>query len=276
MHIFMRYPEGRVKALTLSYDDGVFQDIRLIEILNRHGIKCTFNINSELFGESDAVNSGRLSAKQVKELYLNSGHELALHSATHPFLEQMPLNMAMDEILTDRKNLEDMCGTIVRGMAYPYGTYSDEVMNCLKCAGIVYSRTTESTGNFSIPTNWLRLPATCHHNDSRMPQLCEKFIEDKSSHRPLLFYVWGHSYEFDNNNNWDLIESFAEKIGNKDDIWYATNIEIYDYIEAYKRLQFSADGRRVYNPNAIPVWFAYGDWRKNGICKVNSGETLEF
>lgn len=35
---FMRFPQGRAKALTLSYDDGVEQDIRLIEILNRHGL----------------------------------------------------------------------------------------------------------------------------------------------------------------------------------------------------------------------------------------------
>ena len=30
---FMRFPGGRAKAFTLSYDDGVEQDIRFIEMM---------------------------------------------------------------------------------------------------------------------------------------------------------------------------------------------------------------------------------------------------
>ena len=40
------FPGGLKRALTLSYDDGVEQDVRLIEIMNRHGLKGTFNLNS--------------------------------------------------------------------------------------------------------------------------------------------------------------------------------------------------------------------------------------
>ena len=49
MNLFMRFPEGKKKALTLSYDDGVQQDVRFLEILNKHGIKCTFNLNSKYY-----------------------------------------------------------------------------------------------------------------------------------------------------------------------------------------------------------------------------------
>ncbi len=273
MNIFMRFPEGRVKAVTLSYDDGVFQDIRLMEILDRYGIKCTFNVNSATFGNTDAQGSGRLSVKQAKELYTNSGHEVAVHTATHPFLETLPITAVLNEVLEDRTTLEKMFGTIVRGMAYPYGTYSDSVVEALKMCGIAFSRTTKSTENFTVPTDWLRLPATCHHNHPKLLSLCDDFLTRTSS-KPMLFYLWGHSYEFDNNNNWNVIEEFCEKMGGKDDLWYATNIEIYDYVTAYNNLIYSVDARRIYNPNVIPVWLAYGDWKHGTTVKIEPGQTI--
>lgn len=260
MNIFMRFPDGKAKALTLSYDDGVIQDKRLIEILKPYGIKATFNINSGWFAENDAVDGGRMSLKQVKELYTNSGHEVAVHALTHPFLEKLPLAIAVDEVLQDRKNLEEIFGGVIRGMAYPFGTYSDELIEALKNIGIAYSRTTISTRDFRLPSDWLRLTATCHHKDSALPELTERFInanpnDERFRREPLLFYLWGHSFEFDDNNNWNVIEEFAEKIGNRKDIWYATNIEIYDYIEAYNNLKISIDGKYVYNPYGQKVWF---------------------
>lgn len=277
MNIFMRFPNGKAKALTLSYDDGVIQDKRLIDILKPYGIKATFNINSGMFGAEDAVNAGRMSLKQVKELYANSGHEVAIHSLTHPFLEKLPLPIAVDDVLADRKNLEETFGGVVRGMAYPFGTYSDTLIEALRDIGIAYSRTTISTHDFRLPLDWLRLTATCHHNDTLLSELTEKFInanpdDERFRRESLLFYLWGHSYEFDNNDNWNVIEEFAPKIGNRDDIWYATNIEIYDYIEAYHNLKFSVNGEWVYNPSGLAVWF-----EKDGkLQTVFAGETKEI
>ena len=70
-----------------------------------------------------------------------------------------------------------------------------------------------------------------------------------------MFYLWGHSYEFEANDNWNVIEEFAEYMANREDIWYATNIEIYDYQDAFKKLLFSVDGRIVKNPTAMELWF---------------------
>lgn len=277
MNIFLRFPEGRSQALTLSYDDGVYQDIRLMKTITPHGLKCTFNINTGCFGEKDAddIAKGRLSRSQVLALYKDSGHEVAVHGKTHPFLDQMPPAMATAEVLDDRKEIENMFGTVVRGMAYPYGTYNDDLVGILKNCGIVYSRTTRSTGNFAIPTDWLRLPATCHHSDSRLPELCDKFLENDRHGKPKLFYLWGHSYEFDRigqdgRDCWHIIEDFAEKMGNRPQIWYATNIEIYDYWNAYRQLIFNAACTRVFNPSSMPVWF----FANGTVYRVNSGETL--
>lgn len=259
MNIFMRFPEGKAKALTLSYDDGIIQDKRLVETLKPYGIKATFNINSGKFSESDVTVKGRMSKEQAKEVYENSGHEIAVHTVTHPSLEKLPLLMAVSEVVEDRKNLENIFGGVIRGMAYPYGAYNDALIEKLKNIGIAYSRTVISTHDFRIPTDWLKLTATCHHNDSLLFELTDKFINakpdsEKSNRQPLLFYLWGHSYEFDNDNNWNIIEEFAQKIGNREDTWYATNIEIYDYIQAYNNLKFSVDGKCVYNPSAQTVW----------------------
>ena len=72
--------------------------------------------------------------------------------------------------------------------------------------------------------------------------------------KPRLFYLWGHSYEFDNDNNWSVIEEFAQRAGERRDIWFATNGEIYRYVKAFERLRFSADLDYVDNPSATDVY----------------------
>ena len=273
MGIFMRFPGGKKKALTLSYDDGVEQDIRLIDIMKKNGLKGTFNLNSGCYAPEGTVYPAgtihrRMTKNQVAKLYSESGMEVAVHGLTHPHLEQLPINLCMEDIAKDRENLEEQFGVIVRGMAYPYGSFKDTVIECMKTVGIAYSRTTISSRGFSIPEDWLRLEATCHHDDPKLMELAKKFAEDNSHSSPWLFYLWGHSYEFEAHDNWDVIENFAEYIGGRDNIWYATNIEIYEYVTAYRQLVFSMDAKRVFNPTAYTIYF-----EKDGkeYC-VKSGE----
>ena len=260
-NLFMRFPEGRAKALTFSYDDGVEQDIRLVDILNRHGIKGTFNLNSGIYApEGKVYPEGqvhrRMTEQAITELFANGPHEVAVHAYTHPWLETLPSPTVGYEILKDRETLERQFGKIIRGMAYPYGTTSDEVVKVLEQCGIAYARTTKATLKFDIPTDWLRMPATCHHNDPRLMDLAEKFVTKDVKNHPQLFYLWGHSYEFEGNDNWNVIEDFTDYMGDREDeIWYATNIEIYDYIRDYNRLDWSVDGTMVENPTARTIWF---------------------
>lgn len=275
--IFLRFPRGKKKALTLSYDDGVEQDAQLMKIMDTYGIKGTFNLNSGLFATEDNVYPQnqihrRMTEKQAKILYSNSGHEVAVHGVTHSFLEQLPLSTALHEVLEDRKNLEHLFGIVVRGMAYPYGTYSAELVEGLRSVGIAYSRCIEYTGKFSIPKDWLQLKPTCHHKNSNLMKLAEKFTSETPNREPWLFYLWGHSYEFEADNNWNIIENFCQKTGNRLDVWYATNIDIYDYIEAYHRLQFSVDCKIVHNPSNSTIWFE----TDGNLCRVYGGETVKL
>ncbi len=262
--LWMRFPGGKAKAFTMSYDDGVEQDIRLIEIMNRFGLKGTFNLNAGLFAPEGTVYpkgqiSRRLSAKRALELYRDSGNEVAIHGLTHPFLDKIPVPRMVYEIVEDRRRLEEMFGCVVRGMAYPYGTLNQDVIKALKAAGIIYARTTVSMGNFEIPEDWLQLLATAHHNDPKLEKFGKTFLKNTPQGDPQMFYLWGHSYEFERDDNWQVIERFAELIGGHSDIWYATNIQIFDYILAYRQLRFSVDMKLVQNPTAQDIFFRLGE-----------------
>lgn len=275
----MRFPGGRAKALTFSYDDNIKDNIRLAEIFDEHGLKCTFNINSGLFAE-EGTKSRNFTKSEATEFYkkcIENGHEVAVHGQTHPWLESLPLSVATLDVIRDRIALEEQFGCIVRGMAYPQGTFDDELVGCLAACGIAYSRTTAQTEKFSIPTDWLRMPSTCHHYHPKLPQLIEKFLENKKySPQPKLFYIWGHSYEFTDNDNWYIMEDIAKKLGNNDEVWYATNIEIYEYVENFKRLIFSADGKTVKNPTAQELFFVTDYHLDAKKYSVAPGETIKL
>lgn len=272
--MYLRFKDGKDKALTLSYDDGPVFDKQLIEIMDKYGLKGTFNINTGLYypeNEKREKYDGRMKLSEAKELYINSGHEVAVHTLTHPFLEELDYSEVIYEIMEDRKNIERDYKTVARGMAYPFGTYSANIVDILKMCGIEYSRTTKSSHNFKLPENWLLLNPTCHHNDPDLMELAKNFAENKSSWgAPRMFFLWGHSFEFARRDNWNIIEDFARYIGGKNDIWYATNIEIYDYVQAYKSLKTSYDKKIIYNPSAMDVWV----YTNNETIKIKSGETF--
>ena len=275
---FMRFPGGRAKAFTLSYDDGVEQDVQLMQIFDKYGLKCTFNINSGSFAEEGTVfapgNVHRhLTEAATLAAYKNTVHEVALHTHNHPHLECLTSSAVVYQVMKDREKLEDMFEHPIRGMAYPYGTFNDSVVEALRACGVVYSRTTISTEKFDMPTDWLRLPATCHHKNPKLMELGEKFVEMKLSNggqAPKMFYLWGHSYEFEQNDNWELIDNFCAFISGREDIWYATNMEIFEYTEAYNRLVWSADSRMVYNPTCFTIWFTHA----GNLFEIKPGERL--
>ena len=85
-------------------------------------------------------------------------------------------------------------------------------------------------------------------------------------------YVWGHSYEFSNDGNWGMIEEFCKRMSGNEEIWYATNIEIYDYIKAVRALKFTANQEIVQNPSAIDVWISVDQQP----VKIENGKVLRL
>ena len=55
-------------------------------------------------------------------------------------------------------------------------------------------------------------------------------------------------------------------------MWFATNIEVYEYVQAYNRLIFAMDGEMVCNPSEIPVWIEI----RGKTYKIGAAETVSF
>lgn len=226
---------GKMKAVTFSYDDGVMQDERLIALLNQYGLKATFNLNSELLGnpgslirEGVRVDHNKLPPERIRAVY--SGHEVAAHTLTHPKLPACTNEEIIRQVETDRQNLSELVGYEVVGMAYPGGgvNHDDRVAEIIRTqTGIRYARTITSTYDFQPPTDLFRLNPSVYHimEPEKLFQLARKFLA-LTPQTPQIFYIWGHSYEFDIGNTWDTMESFCELIAGQDDIFYGTNREI--------------------------------------------------
>ena len=221
-----------------------------------------------------------MTLEQAVELYNAHDCEVACHGVEHLSLSLVPSEIAVADVINDRINLENIFGKVVRGMAYANGHYDDNSVDILKKCGIAYSRTCITTEKFDLPTDWLRLPTTCHHKNPKLMELLDEFLQDKevnyywaNYNMPKLFYLWVHSYEFNNDNNWEVIEEFCQRAGGREDVWYATNIEIYDYVKAYDSLVFSANKKWVQNPSSKDI---YLDWfGKEIIAKAGQTTRLE-
>ena len=270
MENYFRFPGFLSKACTLSYDDGVRDDIHLIEIMRKYGLKGTFNLNSiGLTGGKE----NKLTPEEIKNLF-GDDTEIAMHGYRHLSLAKVQPSLAVRDVVADRDFLEGTFDRVIRGMAYANGSFDDSVVDILNLAGVVYSRTTKATESFELPEDWLKLHPTCHHNHPRLFELVDEFLNGSDGQfswyfwakKPRLFYLWGHSYEFPRDNNWDRIEKFGQIMAERDDVWHATNMEVYKYVEAFKRLVFSADGNRIENPSAIDVYLNVSD--KDVIVKA--------
>lgn len=224
------------KYLTFSYDDGVTQDIRLIELFNKYGMKGTFNLNSELLGtngelvrEGVIVGHNKNKPEDVKHIY--EGHEVAAHTLTHPNLRMIEnKSEIIRQVEQDRLNLSRLCGYEVVGMAYPGGgiNYSDYTSEIIRnSTGIQYARTTVSTYNFNVQTNLYQFkPSVYHHSEmDEMFKLGEQFLKQQTD-MPQIFYIWGHSYEFDIHDDWGRFEEFLQMMHGRKDICYCTNKEV--------------------------------------------------
>ena len=280
---FMRFPEGKTKAVTFSYDDGCKQDLRTVKVLHDYGLKGTFNINSARIDKE--AGGWHLTEDEIKKNILDKGHEVATHGEWHKAPGMVRPIDGIKDTLNCRIGLEKMFGRIIRGMAYPdsgiraftnQASY-DNIRNYLKDLDIVYSRTLGQDRNcFELPSDWYQWMPTAHHDNPHILEWAKEFVEmDVNSlycarKNPKLFYIWGHSFEFDRNDNWQHLNDICEALSGKEDIWHATNMEIYEYVKAYEALVYSADGCRVYNPTLQTIWF---DDDGKMYC-IKPGETI--
>ncbi len=224
---------GKMKAVTFSFDDGVTQDMHLVQMLNEHGLKGTFNLNSGIFSKPDHFNFEgcevccyRLTETDVRELY--TGHEIAAHTLTHPHLNELSDEKIAYEVEQDRLRLSEIAGYEVVGMAYPFGLGSAHVADVVReKTNIKYARTTACTNGFDMQSDLIVFkPSVYFVRHEQMMALAHEFIDLKPD-TPKLFYIWGHAYELDRSPfAKSQFEEFLSLIAGRDDIFYGTNKEV--------------------------------------------------
>lgn len=279
---FLRFPEGKTKAVTFSYDDSRRPDIRLSEVMTNYGIKGTFNINSTWIGRKNE--DDHLTPEEIRQYILDRGHEVAVHGARHAAMGNLRAVDGIREVLECRQDLEKIFGRIIRGMAYAdsgitrmtNGASYENIKEYLKNLDIAYARTLGQDNNgFELPCDWHAWMPTAHHKNPKALEYADEFIQMdvnamyRAARRPRLYYLWGHSYEFDQDHNWELLDTLCQKLARHKNIWYATNMEIYNYVTAYESLVFSADNKIAYNPTLFTVWFD----TDGVLCQISPGET---
>lgn len=279
----MLWPDGRDKCCTLSFDDGTVEDRRVCEMLRSHNLRATFNINTGLLGHSDELHQSgidvvheKLPLQELAEVY--DGFELAVHGYSHAHMGEEPPSMAAYEIIRCKAEIESITHTPVRGMAWPIsydGYWMGDAKKLAKACGICYARTTRRSYDcVGVPSDFLAWDAACSFVEDEMEPIVTKFLKPRpvGCTKPYLLYVWGHGYEATGRDAWNRLEWLFDQVSFKPDVWYASNIEVFDYVQAYRNLVYSATGDYIFNPGRMDVWLLVDD---KPVC-IPSARTVEI
>lgn len=255
MEMRLLYPKFREKAVTLSFDDGTFYDVIMVDYLNKHNIKCTFNINSGLFGQANNLNlkekivfHNRISANQTQMLY--KGHEIASHSVTHPLLINQTKEFLEKEILVDIKQLSELMGEEIVGFVVPGGPYDQNLIDFLKNK-VLYARTVENTLNYNVPEEFVPLHPSVFILNDNFEEFCSDYVT-KTFDDINWLYIWGHSYEFALDDVWESFKRVMRRLKRSKSIYFGTNRDIIEYITAGRNLEI--DGRTIINKSLREIF----------------------
>lgn len=259
MNIRKLYPGGRSRAFSASYDDGILQDIRFVALMNRYGLKGTFNLNSGLMrsGFTWTHESGleirRLSESEALNLY--AGHEVASHTLTHPYMDSLSWGEILMQLSTDKMNLENLFNREVLGFAVPFLYYSEEIAACAKEAGFAYARISEVTEDYSVPADPYFWRGSKFHWDDDLETFIDGFLA--ADDELALCQLVGHSYDLDVLNLWDRMEAVLARVAACPDVASMTNLELVRYTAAMSQARIRPD--RIENPSPMDLWFRVGE-----------------
>ena len=257
------YPGGKAKAFNVTYDDGVLQDVRFVEMLNKYGIKGTFNLNSGLMQQEFewthecGMVVKRLTEDVVKELY--HGHEVASHTFTHPYMYSLSEEEIMHELLHDKFHLPKLFGRKISGFAIPFDYYSDLIEKCVKDCAFEYARISEESYSYTPGTDYYRWKAGIFHLSAELEAYVEGFL--KTSEELALCQIVGHTYDLDAESMWDKMEAIFKKIAACNDVLPMTNLELVRYLKALRNA--TAQEGVLENSSDMDLWFNI-----DGVTKV--------
>ncbi len=253
------YPGGKTKAFNITYDDGVLQDIRFVELLNKYNLKGTFNLNSGLmenqfeWAHESRVVIKRLSADVAVKLY--DGHEIASHTLTHPYMHNLDEKEITHQMKQDKDNLEKIFGREISGFAVPFDYYSPLIAYCVNKCGFEYGRCSQERYSYSPPANHLWWAAGTYHINPKWRKFAEEFFTTDTE--LALCQIVGHFYDLDTENMWDEMENLLCRVSNDKNIASMTNVELARYLKAMDKAIISK--KSISNKSDTDLWFSIND-----------------
>lgn len=249
------YPGGKAKAFNISYDDGVEQDVRFVQLLNKYGLKGTFNLNSGLMKqEYEWVHECGMTIKRLPEsavVNLYQGHEVASHTSTHPYMHELNEHQIMHEMHADRNQLKKLFGVDVSGFAVPFMYYSELIAYCAKNAGFEYARCSEKSNGYAVAEDFYWWRGGKFHWDEDLEDYVDGFL--KTGEELAICQIVGHSYDLDVYDMWDRMEEIMKAVSEDPAVWPATHIELVRYLRQMGKAVITSDWIR--NDSAVDLWF---------------------
>lgn len=199
------------KIFLLSFDDGTVWDGRFVELLNRYGMKATFNLNSGLedfvwfFEDRFPVRRRKLS--ETVDLY--RGHEVASHTLTHPWLNSLTPPQLSREVGEDCAALKEIFGLKEIGFGVPFTACDEREIRIIRKYAR-YIRLSAFSDSFALPEDPYHIPIHALYND---PDVGEKIAAFARNELPVsVFVLAGHSYEFEALGHWAYMEELLQYI----------------------------------------------------------------
>lgn len=249
------YPGGKPKAFNITYDDGVLQDLRFVELMNRYGLKGTFNLNSELmrtgfaWTHPNGMEVKRLDADTARWLY--RGHEIASHTRTHPYMHDLSAEEVLDQLGRDKADLEEMLGVEVAGFAVPFDYYSPMIAECAKRCGLEYARMSEFSRSYVPCRDYWFWQTGFYHIEPGLEAFVDGFFETEDE--LAVCQIVGHSYDLDAEGLWRTMENILKRVSAAEDVWSCTNLELVRYLKAMDRAEIGENS--VHNHSDKELWF---------------------
>lgn len=228
---------------TFSWDDGHPLDIRIAQLFNKYGLRCTFYIP-----KNNSENLPTLSPSDLRELSKDN-FDIHSHTLNHIYLNKLQPHEQASEIQSGKKYIEDAIGQADNIFCYPGGRYTKKTIDLVKGAGFEFARTVDmgfdcaySSNNFLMPTTTIIAPLTnfqiLKHSLKRRSLLrglnilkLNNAVINKTWASQLdarCYHFWGHSWEIDKYNLWESLEILIQNL-------VASNIKIVSNKEFYQQ-----------------------------------------
>jgi peptidoglycan/xylan/chitin deacetylase (PgdA/CDA1 family) len=227
--------QSTVTRVSTSWDDGDRDNLRMADLLDRHGLLGTFYI---------AVNCPAgpgMSTAEIREL--SGRHEIGAHTIDHVRLDLVTTAQAKEQIEGSKKWLEDVTGEPISAFCYPWGKWTPRVVDLVREAGFAYGRTVQHLV-MPEPSDPMLQGTTCQTvlQPYYLPRLARLLISRPAALSRITtdadyldrafalaqefgsgFHVWGHTWEVTERSQWERLDAFFGRLAARSDVRATTN-----------------------------------------------------